>query len=572
MASRYHIILLVAASLAAHAVAGADDWQLRAPMEAGVGRANQPAEWSIGDRAAADSRITLSFALHHTGLDELESTLYAVSDPDSPRYGKHLTRDQVNEMVAPRLEDVAVLRAWLTDAGVAREAVTVLPGNDWLEVDTTVSKAEDLLQATYHVYHRTTGETTLRCASYSLPAQVASAVAFVGPTIRFPAPLRASFRPRPAGPDALFVTPAFLHGLYQTHDTKNTVASNSQSAASFLGQFFSQSDLQEFYKLFLNTSLGEVPKVVGPNSGFPGTEASLDVQYITAQGNGVPTTMWSTAGNAPTNPNNEPFLAWITAVNALTDPPKVISVSYGDDEKSVGYGYASRINAEFMKAGAKGVSIIFAAGDSGTGGNCSASKGRFNPNFPVGSPYVTGVGGLIGGTAGAVPTGEVCDSISGGGISDFWDRPAYQKDAVAHYIANKTGLPDAWRWNHTGRAYPDVAAQSEGFIVVQDGIPLPGVGGTSCATPTVSGTIALLNNARLAAGKSTLGFLNPLLYKIGAAYKTTYLNVMNDVVEGYNIGCGPSGLGFPSRPGWDPATGWGSPNYAKLLPVVMALP
>ena len=79
-----------------------------------------------------------------------------------------------------------------------------------------------------------------------------------------------------------------------------------------------------------------MPKVVGPNSGLPGTEAELDSQYLMAMGNSVPTTMWSTPGNAPTNPNNEPFLTWIKAINALSDPPQVLSVSYGDDEQSVG--------------------------------------------------------------------------------------------------------------------------------------------------------------------------------------------------------------------------------------------
>ena len=41
------------------------------------------------------------------------------------------------------------------------------------------------------------------------------------------------------------------------------------------------------------------------------------------------------------------------------------------------YDYASRINVEFQKAGVRGISIFFAAGDSGTGGNCTASKGKY---------------------------------------------------------------------------------------------------------------------------------------------------------------------------------------------------
>ena len=42
-------------------------------------------------------------------------------------------------------------------------------------------------------------------------------------------------------------------------------------------------------------------------------------------------------------------------------------------------------------------------------------------------------------------------------------------------------------------------------------LTVPGVAGTSCAAPTFSGVISLVNDRRLAAGKSSLGFLNPFL-------------------------------------------------------------
>ena len=42
-------------------------------------------------------------------------------------------------------------------------------------------------------------------------------------------------------------------------------------------------------------------------------------------------------------------------------------------------------------------------------------------------------------------------------------------------------------------------------------VPMPGVAGTSCASPTFSGIVSLLNDIRLSKGLSTLGFLNPFL-------------------------------------------------------------
>ena len=50
-----------------------------------------------------------------------------------------------------------------------------------------------------------------------------------------------------------------------------------------------------------------------------------------------------------------------------------------------------------------------------------------------------------------------------------------------------------------------------------DGSDLMGVAGTSCASPTAAGVFSLVNDKRLAAGKPSLGFMNPLLYKMPKA-------------------------------------------------------
>ncbi len=255
-------------------------------------------------------------------------------------------------------------------------------------------------------------------------------------------------------------------------------------------------------------------------------------------------------------------------MNNDDSPAFVYSASYGEDEKSVNFEYATRCNVEFQKAGVRGISLLFASGDSGAGGNCTKSAGRLNPNFPVGSPYVTGVGGLVGGKAGAEPTGETADSISGGGFSDYWSTvPEWQKDAVAAYqsacAANK--CPPLNTWSQKGRGYPDIAAQSENFLVVTFGIPLP-VSGTSAACPTASGIIGLLNDARIAAGKSPLGFLNPFLYHAATVDPLAF----NDIVEGSNMGC--SNGGFSAAKAWDPVTGLGSLNYKRLVKIALDLP
>merc|ERR1712216_972344 len=159
---------------------------------------------------------------------------------------------------------------------------------------------------------------------------------------------------------------------------------------------------------------------------------------------------------------------------------------------------------------------------------------------------------------------EMVWSAGGGGFSDTFPMPAYQQTVVKAYLADKTAdLPPASYFNASGRGYPDVAAlggQKTPYCV--NAGRFEGVAGTSASCPVVSGIFALLNDARLAAGKPALGFLNPFIYQNAAAF--------NDVTSGKNNA--GIGEGFTAIKGWDAASGFGTPDYTKLLAAVKALP
>jgi tripeptidyl-peptidase-1 len=139
---------------------------------------------------------------------------------------------------------------------------------------------------------------------------------------------------------------------------------------------------------------------------------------------------------------------------------------------------------------------------------------------------------------------------SGGGFSYYFPRPSYQDAAVSQYLTNNNNFPAyAGFYNGTGRAYPDIAAQSVNYSTVWNGRVSP-VDGTSAATPAAAAVIALVNDALLAAGKSTLGFLNPWLYQGG-------YTAFTDVLNGSSAGCETNG--FPAGVGWDAVTGFGTP-------------
>ena len=233
-----------------------------------------------------------------------------------------------------------------------------------------------------------------------------------------------------------------------------------------------------------------------------------------------------------------------------------LSVSTCDDTEF-------RCNDEFLKAAARGISLLVSSGDegvtgeSGCGTECADAYECFVPRWPPGSPWVTVVGGTApSGESVGGPTGEGEEAwfMSSGGFSNRFAMPDWQKDAVGKYLKNKDQTAPQSKFNVSGRAYPDVAAYAVDFEVVGGG---DDVDGTSCSCPTFAGIIGLLNDLRLNSGKPQLGFLNPWLYQNAAG--------LTDVISGANQGCGS---GFAALNGWDGVTGLGSPDYSKLKDLV----
>lgn len=122
-------------------------------------------------------------------------------------------------------------------------------------------------------------------------------------------------------------------------------------------------------------------------------------------------------------------------------------------------------------------------------------------------------------TAVAVPQESF---YSGGGFSNYWPAPDYQESTLASYFQNspppygKTvyGTPF---FNSSGRGYPDVAALGQNILLYAQGAPAF-IGGTSASAPIFSSIITLINEERLAANKSVVGFLNPTLYQNPGAF------------------------------------------------------
>ena len=155
---------------------------------------------------------------------------------------------------------------------------------------------------------------------------------------------------------------------------------------------------------------------------------------------------------------------------------------------------------------------------------------------------------------------------SGGGFSEYYDQPTFQKATVAGYFAAVKGTTnDPYAgFNASKRAYPDVSLAGANYLVIT-GIETYGLYSTSAAAPVVAGFFSNINAARLAAGKGSLGWVNPALYTNPSAF-------VNDITRGNNKCAALNQYatftccrqGFSAVTGWDPATGLGSIDYKKL--------
>jgi len=580
---------VLAANLSAVAVA---DWKRMEPDVTPHDAAMS--SWVRGEQPSPDHSVKLSVIVRMDDerRADLERTFWEVSDPKHMNYGKYLAREEITEMLAVPQDRVDRINNYLA----AHECtdINIAPNQDVISVACPVKAVEAALNTKLHTFSHTENgidgylEIVRASQGYMLPEDMSRDIVMVGGLLQFPKinskmnPLAASNSPTAATtttpprdnglwPDTCksatcsgLVTPAVLSARYghpNATESEEPIAGNSMAVAEFGYQFWGQPDLDAF------SAACDVPQGVDTTIGagqtpggydYSGVEAILDIQYIKSVAANVPLTV--------VFDQDYSLLNWANNITSLENSPLVHSVSYGNDEiQQSSDAYMFSCNTAFMKAGVRGLSVLFASGDQGVCGRSGCGEdgeARFNPDFPGGSPYVTVVGGtdFYGSGVGEEQTW----ASGGGGFSDTFDIPPYQQEAVAAYKARTdANFPPQKLWNNTGRGYPDIAAlagEKNRYCVNVDWQGgFLGVAGTSAACPVVAGIFARLNGLRLAAGKPALGFLNPFIYQNPSAFF--------DVQHGSNPDAGK--YGFTAVEGWDAATGFGTPNYEALAAAVM---
>ncbi|HKN07161.1 MAG TPA: S53 family peptidase [Thermoplasmata archaeon] len=236
------------------------------------------------------------------------------------------------------------------------------------------------------------------------------------------------------------------------------------------------------------------------------------------------------------------------ALHDTANRPSVVSISWGSPESSWTAQARAALNGACEDAATMGVSVLVAAGDNGA--SDGVSSGALNVDFPASSPFATACGGtrllLKGGKIESeVVWNELAigEGATGGGVSTAFPLPSFQLSA---------NVPKAQN-GFVGRGVPDVAGDADpasGYSVRVDGTDTV-IGGTSAVAPLWAALLARINQSL----GVPAGYVNPLLYSsVGAA-------TFHDVTSGNNDG-------FSAGPGWDPCTGWGTPDGSRLLQVL----
>lgn len=539
--------------------------------------------------------------IYNTSIDRA-----IVSNPEHARYGQHLTESEVNELIKPTDEALELVHEWLADYGVQPSELEYSPAKDWIKLSLPVSDVENLLDTEFSVFEHEEGGYIVRTPEWSLPQHLHEHIDVIQPTNSFfrARAMASTLKyvkpqgdPKPPKPESYpsnatlsevcdenAVTPLCLRTLYGTVDyVVQAAGKNKVGLNDFLGESNNRSDVSLFLQRYRPEAVKaahefDVVVIAGGTNDQSqenatalenGTEleGNLDAETILGISWPTPLTAFTTGGSPPYTPDlntptdtNEPYLTWLQYVLSHPNPPQVISTSYDDDEQTVPLSYATSVCNGFAQLGARGISLLFAAGDSGVGGDVSTcvtndgkNKSTFLPEFPSTCPYITAVGATMNHSPEVVAYDPENGFVGGGGFSTYFKRPSYQDNVVPKYVKSLDGAFSGL-YNENGRGYPDISAQGFHFITTWNGTDVL-LDGTSAATPAASAVIALINDALIAAGKPPLGFLNPWLYSKG--YKA-----FTDITSGTAMGCGTDG--FPAQKGWDAASGWGTP--VSLLP------
>jgi pseudomonalisin len=511
----------------------------------------------------------------------LDALIAAQQDPASPSYQKWLTPEQIAEQFGVSENDVNQVKAWLESHGFTIDGVPA--GRRAIVFSGTAG----MVEAAFHTrIMRYSVKGELHYANATDPKIPEALAGVVLGTVTLHDFGRTSMRTRKQtvanfeSGGSYYLAPADFATIYNLNPLYTAGTDGTGTSIAIVGRTnISLSDIQTFRSYFGLPVNNPQIIVNGTNPGITADqdEAILDVEWSGAVGRGATVKF---VVSASTNSTDGVDLSAQYIVSRNLAP--VMSTSYGSCEAAMGTTELAFYKNLWQQAAAQGISTMISAGDSGAAGCDPASAATAvdgkainglcssiysvcvgGTEFADTSNYSAYWSGTMNASKGSalsyIPetawnqSGGVSGGsglwATGGGASAIYAKPSWQAGP---------GVPADGK-----RDVPDVslaASTHDGFLIVMGG-SLYVIGGTSAASPSFAGIMALVNQKTGVAQ----GTPNPILYGLAAleTNRQTAHSYFHDVTSGMNSV--PGVAGFSAGAGYDQATGLGSVNASDLV-------
>jgi kumamolisin len=486
--------------------------------------------------------------------------------------GAQVSDSEMEAAYRPLRGDFDRVSAWLTSQGFA---ITLADRTHTsVFAQGTVANVARVFGVAFARVAVSDGEYTSAVQEPSIPSDLAGVVLSVNglqPEFRLRHVRSRQLPPQDLYGGLVYVTPDNVASAYNFPNTATgagqtiAIVGEGAIATSDLTTFWGTTGVSQTASNFTSINVDGGP---GGSNSSASAEADLDVEWAGAMAPGAAIRLYLAT---------DVFETFAQIMNDVSRYPgmTVVSVSYGDTEGDQGSGTLRAFSQTFAQMAAAGLSVLASSGDSGSNPTPMSGAGGYSPtnplavNYPASDPSVTGVGGTdiqyisTWDYAGELVWNQISGkaSASGGGVSSFFAKPSWQTGGSV--LAGQTFrcVPDVAAISVAdlndvivGAKFAPVDATSVGELVFIGGTA-SGRAGTSLSCPVWAAVVALINQARAAAGTKPVGLLGPLIYPLQGT------SAFNDITSGTNGA-------YSAGPGYDLCTGLGSPNVAELITVL----